>query len=347
MPETRPSSPTRVTLPLGSAVPSDRFLAAIVESSDDAIIGKTLDGTITSWNRAAEHLYGYTADEAVGRPIAMIIPEDRPDELPGIMARLRRGGRIDHYETVRVRKDGGRLDVSVSIAPIRDEAGRIVGAASIGRDITERKRAEQERHELQRQAQEAVERSEAALWEQRTTLEIVNQMGRMLTAELDLETLAQAVTDAATALTGARFGAFFHNALDERGEYHTLYAIAGVPREAFARPPLPRNAALFGPTFRGEGTVRIDDVRQDVRYGQNAPDFAMPEGPLPVVSYLAVPVIGREGEVLGGLFFGHPEPGVFGERAERLAEGLAAQAAVAVENASLFQRAQQELAARR
>jgi signal transduction histidine kinase len=186
----------------------------------------------------------------------------------------------------------------------------------------------------------------ATLREEGATLEIINHVGRLLTAELDLATLVQAVTDAATALTGARFGAFFYNALDERGEYYTLYAIAGVPREAFDQFPLPRNTALFGPTFRGDGTIRKADVRQDERFGQNPPYFGLPAGHLPVVSYLAVPVIARAGKVLGGLFFGHPEPDIFDERAERFAVGLAAQAAVAVENARLYQQAQDELSAR-
>jgi PAS domain S-box-containing protein len=330
-----------------SVVTADWFLAAIVASSDDAIIGKTSEGIITSWNHAAERVYGYTATEAIGQPISIIIPADRPDELPSIMDRLRRGERIEHFETTRVAKDGTRLDMSVSISPIRDETGQVVGAASIGRDITEKKRIEREQRWLQQQVKAAAQQGEAALRETAATLEIINRMGRLLTAELDLETLVQAVTDAATTLTGAQFGAFFYNALDARGEYYTLYAIAGVPREDFAQFPLPRNTALFGPTFRGEGTVRIADVRQDARFGQNPPYYGMPAGHLPVVSYLAVPIIGRAGEVLGGLFFGHPDAGVFGQRAERLAEGLAAQAAVAVANARLFQEAQQELAARR
>jgi signal transduction histidine kinase len=192
----------------------------------------------------------------------------------------------------------------------------------------------------------AIRASAATLREEGATLEIINHVGRLLTAELDLEALVQAVTDAATALTGARFGAFFYNALDERGEYYTLYAIAGAPREAFEQFPLPRNTALFGPTFRGEGAIRIADVREDERSGQNPPHFGMPLGHLPVVSYLAVPVKARAGEVLGGLFFGHPEPAIFDERAERFAVGLAAQAAVAVENARLYQQAQDELTAR-
>ena len=192
----------------------------------------------------------------------------------------------------------------------------------------------------------AMRASAATLQEDGATLEIINHVGRLLTAELDLATLVQAVTDAATALTGARFGAFFYNAHDERGEYYTLYSIAGAPREAFEQFPLPRNTALFGPTFSGEGTVRIADVREDERFGQNPPHYGMPLGHLPVVSYLAVPVMARAGEVLGGLFFGHPEPDIFDERAERFAVGLAAQAAVAVENARLYQQAQDELAAR-
>jgi hypothetical protein len=116
-------------------------LAAIVEFSDDAIISKTLEGIITSWNRGAEKLYGYTAAEMIGQPIAMLIPEGNPDEEPAILERIRRGELIDHYETRRVRKDGGVVDVSVTISPVRDASGTIIGASKIARDITERKRA--------------------------------------------------------------------------------------------------------------------------------------------------------------------------------------------------------------
>ncbi len=124
-------------------------LAAIVESSEDAIIGKTLEGTITRWNPGAERLYGYAPEEVVGQQISLLIPPDRPDELPGILARLRRGERIDHYETERVTKDGRRVHVSLSISPIRAGDDRLVGAATIARDITERIRAEAERVRLE------------------------------------------------------------------------------------------------------------------------------------------------------------------------------------------------------
>jgi PAS domain S-box-containing protein len=115
-------------------------LAAIVQSSDDAIVGKTLDGTITSWNPGAERLYGYTADEVIGRSIGIIVPPERPDELPIILDRLGRGERVNHYDTVRVRKDGSRLEVSVTISPLHGASGQVVGAAAITRDVSERRR---------------------------------------------------------------------------------------------------------------------------------------------------------------------------------------------------------------
>ncbi len=119
-----------------------RRLAAIVESSEDAIIAKTLEGTILSWNNGAEKLYGYSAEEAIGKSIAILVPADHPTELPEILKRLAEGERITHYETVRVRKDGARIDVSVTISPLRDTAGRIFGASTIAREITDRKRSE-------------------------------------------------------------------------------------------------------------------------------------------------------------------------------------------------------------
>src|SRR6516165_4121718 len=119
-----------------------RWLASIVESSDDAIISKTLDAIITSWNKGAERMFGYTAEDAVGKPVTMLIPPDRQHEERTILERIRRGERIEHYETVRERKDGSLIAISLTISPIKDAEGRIVGASKIARDITERKQAE-------------------------------------------------------------------------------------------------------------------------------------------------------------------------------------------------------------
>jgi PAS domain S-box-containing protein len=122
---------------------ADDLLAALVDSSDDAIVSKTLDGVITSWNKSAERMFGYTREEAVGQHITLIIPADRRDEEAKIVEKLRRGERLDHFETVRVRKDGTLLDLSLTISPVKDAAGRVVGASKVARDITERKQAEQ------------------------------------------------------------------------------------------------------------------------------------------------------------------------------------------------------------
>jgi signal transduction histidine kinase/DNA-binding response OmpR family regulator len=164
----------------------------------------------------------------------------------------------------------------------------------------------------------------------------LSDVGAIVVSELDRTKVVQAVTDAATELTSAQFGAFFYNVLNEAGESYTLYTISGVPREAFSKLPMPRNTALFDPTFKGLGIVRSDDITRDPRYGKNPPHHGMPAGHLPVCSYLAVPVKGRSGQVIGGLFFGHPAAAHFTAHHEQLAVGVAAWAAVALENASLY-----------
>ncbi len=123
-------------------------LAAIVESSDDAIISKSLNGIITSWNRGAERIFGYTPDETVGKPITMLAARGREDEMPKIVAEIRAGRRVDHFETVRRRKDGQEINVSLTVSPVRDSEGRIIGASKIARDITERTVAQAERESL-------------------------------------------------------------------------------------------------------------------------------------------------------------------------------------------------------
>jgi len=124
-------------------VETSRLLASIVESSDDAIISKDLNGIITSWNKSAERIFGYTAEEAIGKPIAILAPPDRFDDMPGILDQIKQGRRVDHYQTVRRTKDGQLVNVSLTVSPIRDAHGRIVGASKIARDITERKLAEE------------------------------------------------------------------------------------------------------------------------------------------------------------------------------------------------------------
>ena len=139
-----------------------QMLAAIVESSDDAIISKDLDGVITSWNRAAERIFGYTADEIIGRHISILMPPEHVEDIARILERIRRGERVDHFETKRRGKDGRIIDVSLTISPIRDADGTIIGASKVARDITERKRAEEERERLLAATQAAQAQAEAA-----------------------------------------------------------------------------------------------------------------------------------------------------------------------------------------
>jgi PAS domain S-box-containing protein len=303
-------------------------LAAVIEHSDDAIVTKTLTGIITTWNPGAERIFGYSASEAIGQPVTMLIPENHLDEEPAILERLRRGERIDHYETIRKRKDGSLFDVSLTVSPIKDSGGRIVGASKIARDISRQKRAE------------------GLVREQARVLELLETTGKAIAAKLDLQDVLQTVTDIATRLSGAKFGAFFYNVTNAQGESFLLYTLSGAPREAFEKFGLPRNTPVFSPTFKGEAVVRSADITQDPRYGQVAPHHGMPKGHLPVRSYLAAPVFTRSGDVIGGLFFGHPEVNVFSEHAERLVTGVAAQAAVAMDNARLYEAAQREIASR-
>ncbi|HUR97600.1 MAG TPA: PAS domain S-box protein, partial [Pyrinomonadaceae bacterium] len=236
------------------------WLEAIIESADDAIISKTLDGTLTSWNKAAENILGYTADEAVGKSVLMLIPEERRDEEQMILSNIRAGKRVEHFQTVRLRKDGRPIDVALTISPIKDADGKIVGASKILRDITRLKRIEEERARFQQQLEEETE-----------IVETINRIGSVLAAELEQEKLVQAVTDAATDLTGAEFGAFFYNVFDGKGGSYMLYSLSGVPREKFEGFPMPRATDMFAPTFRGEATIRLDNVRNDPRYGKHAP----------------------------------------------------------------------------
>jgi PAS domain S-box-containing protein len=596
---------------------ASRRLAAIVESSDDAIVSKNLNSIVTTWNKGAERLFGYSAEEMIGQPITKIIPPEQPEEEARIMNRIRRGERIEHYETTRCCKDGRRIEVSLTVSPVRDSAGKIIGVSKIARNITEEKlqrrelQANEERfrtmadsiaqfawitdesgwihwfnqrwfdytgtaleemrgwgwqqvlhpahaerviqkfkrhlasgeiwedtfplrgkdggyrwflsravpirgeagrivtwfgtntditeqrestERLEEQARTALlrgdiarfldeenlyeglqkcaaslvtrlgvklarfyllnaqdqvlelaataglqghpagaparlalgegpigrvaaekkplirqdftgdpdgrdaewakgngiqafaaypvkvedrlagvmamysaapipeiiaadlatvgdtigqfierKRTEKELHAQTRSLALINRIGTGLAAELELEKLVQSVTDAAREVSGAAFGAFFYNTTDKDGEAYVLYTLSGAPREAFEKFGMPRKTPLFRPTFDGEGVVRIADVLEDPRYGQNPPHHGMPEGHLAVRSYMAVPVISRNGDVLGGLFLGHPEPNRFTEEAEIILRAMAGQAAVAIDNARLYNKLQQEL----
>ena len=279
------------------------------------------DWCILGANTAYSDITGYPLDELIGKSSLAFT---HSDDIPASEAALRgvAGSESDRvrFEKRYIRKDG-------NIVWIRSNLSRISGTGKQARflkvveDITD-----------VREAREALE-------EQSRILETLNSTGSAVAAELDLQRVVQLVTDAGVKLTGAQFGAFFYNVLDDDGGSYMLYTLSGADKSQFDF-GMPRNTAVFHPTFSGEAIIRSDDITKDERYGKSGPHYGMPKGHLPVRSYLAVPVIGRSEEVVGGLFFGHPEPGRFSESHERLMQGLAAQAAISIDNARLYQAVQ-------
>jgi PAS domain S-box-containing protein len=286
------------------------------------------------WPPRVKAMFGISPEVSVSMAdfYAGLHPADRQRTTEAFAAAVdseRRALYDVEYRTVG-KEDGLTRWVAAKGRGIFDGSGKCVRVIGTAIDITARKRAEER------------------LREEARVQELLGKISHALVgAQLDTERVVQIATDAATELSGAAFGAFFYNVQDQKGEWYTLFTLSGAPREAFARFPQPRNTGVFGPTFRGEGVVRSSDITADSRYGHNAPYQGMPEGHLPVRSYLAVPVKTVSGQVLGGLFFGHPAPGVFDERAERLVLAIAAQAAVAFDNARLHQASQWEIEQRK
>jgi PAS domain S-box-containing protein len=269
-------------------------------------------------NPAAEALTGYRLEEVRGGPLHNFVHHMRPDgshypleECP--IDRAAPKNMQEHGEEVFVHRDGSFYPVRFTASPIHRE-GKVAGTVIEVQDARPRLQHERER-------------------------EALHAIGLLILQELSHEKIVDAVTQEATQLIGAQFGAFFYNVRDEAGESFTLYTIAGVPKEHFDQFPLPRATHLFGPTFRGEKAIRSGNIRSDPRYGKMGPHHGMPSGHLPVCSYLAVPVSLGNGEVVGGLFFGHAEADRFTDSHERLVETLAAQAAIGLNKASLYQEA--------
>ncbi|HZF94523.1 MAG TPA: PAS domain S-box protein [Allosphingosinicella sp.] len=308
---------------------------AVVQQLAEGVIVADAEGRITFINKAAAELHGTDRTGVLPAdytPAYNLYTEDGEpypfDDLPLARAALR--GETVHEARWRIRRPDGTDVLAIGGArPIVGHGGRHMGAVLTLRDDTERRRAE------------------AALEEEQRILDTLNRTGAAVAGELDLQKVVQLVIDAGVEITGAEFGAFFYNTIRADGEAYMLYALSGADPEAFSRYPMPRATQVFQPTFQGDGVIRSDDITKDPRYGHTGPHFGMPEGHLPVHSYLAVPVVSRSGEVIGGLFFGHKQTAMFAERHERMLLGIAAQAAIAIDNARLFEAAQRELEERR
>ncbi len=279
------------------------FLAAIVESSEDAIISKTLDGIITSWNTGADKMFGYTADEIIGKSKSIIIPSDHPDELAFILNRVKRGELVLHYETVRLRKDGERIDVSISVSPIKDSSGNIIGASDIIRDITEHKRAE-DMLSQQFVIHEAINR----ILQETITSDTEEDVGRMCLS------MAERITQ-------SKFGF-----LGEIGPDGTLddVAISDPGWEACRMPGSPgHRSSPTGFKIHGiYGRVLLDGKPLFTNDLASHPDsIGTPKGHPPLRSFLGVPLFDR-GKVMGMVAVGNREGG-YSEKELKVLEALA------------------------
>ncbi|HEY0895192.1 MAG TPA: PAS domain S-box protein [Sphingobacteriaceae bacterium] len=287
------------------------MLAAIVNSSDDAIISKTLDGIITSWNLAAERLFGYTAAEAIGRHISLLIPPERIAEEEYIISSIAQGKKVHHFETTRLSKDGTKIPLSLTVSPIQDEEGRVIGASKIARDISERKQ------------------SEKALERYARNLEIINSMAKTISEKLNIQQILQKVIEATVHLVGAESGVFFYKTYDQEGEPRIVSSSSGR-----IRLPIDEHR-LTDPAFNSTQIIRVENLCSSTVETIMGTDAAELESK--PVSYLEVPLFSKAGQVCGYLVFGHTEPGRFTNEHENLIVGISLQAAAALENARLYE----------
>lgn len=307
---------------------SEERFRLVAETAPVMLWMSDIAGKCLYLNRAQREFWG-VREKAVAEFdwLATIHPDDGEALEPF------RKGMVDHESfgvELRLRRHDGIYRTIVTTArPRIGPRGEFVGMIGVNVDVT-----------MERE-------TEAAVRAETRKLRVLNRSAADVAAELEVDKVVQIVTDACTELVGAEFGSFFYNVIDDKGEYYMLYALSGVPREAFSKFPMPRNTKVFAPTFTGEGVVRSDDITKDPRYGKNDPHFGMPKGHLPVCSYLAVPVASRNGEVIGGLFFGHSKPARFAQEHEELLVGIAGQAATAIDNARLYQAAEREIRERR
>ncbi|WP_053231344.1 PAS domain S-box protein [Sandaracinus amylolyticus] len=291
-------------------------LRLIVDAIPGLVAYLSRDQTYQQVNRAYEAWFGRPSDELLGKHLVDVLgPAAYAAVRPHVEAAL--AGEPRSFVSELPYEHAGTRWVRASYVPDRGPDGTVQGFVSLVLDVTDAKRAEQQ------------------LAEEARLNETLYRVSTALAADLDLDSIFARLTDEATKVCRAQFGAFFHNVTSPDGGSYMLYTLSGVSRDRFAGFPMPRNTALFAPTFAGAGVVRSSDVTKDARYGQEPPYHGMPTGHLPVRSYLAVPVVSRSGEVHGGLFFGHAEPGVFTEKDERMLVAVAAHAAVAIDNARL------------
>ena len=308
-----------------------QWFSVTLGSIGDAVITADNDCRVTFLNSVAEGLSGWRTSEAMGCSINDVLHlieektrERATNPIESALADVEVKVLPNH--TILVRPDGAEIPIEERAAPIKNPEGEIIGAVMVFHDVTERRQKEK------------------ALKEEYAITERLHEIAASISTELDLGKVVQTIIDAGTRVTRAQFGAFYFNELDEQGISCLRYVVSGVPRGAFEDVQISRATELCGTAFRDGSVIRLDDRRQDPCVGKKGACFGIPKGSLPA-SYLAVPVLSRSGEVVGGLFFGHEKPGVFTARDEKVVLGVAAQAAAAMDAARSYQAEQQARAA--
>ncbi len=301
---------------------SEEVLRALANSIPQLAWMAQADGAIVWFNKRWYEYTGTTPEQVVGWGWQST---HDPAVLPQMLQRwqesIRTGNPFEMEYPIRG-ADGQYRWFLTRVNAVRDRLGHVVRWFGTNTDVDQVKRVQQ------------------ALRDESNVLELLNSTGSALASQRDLRSLLQTVTDAATNVSGARFGAFFYHGKDGDGDLFTMYTLSGAAPAEFEQFGYPSATALLGPSLRGEGVVRSADITVGPRYDQAEPHFGMANGLPSVRSYLAVPVVARSGEVLGSLFLGHPEVGIFSDRTERIIGGIAAQAAVAIDNTRLYEAAQ-------
>jgi PAS domain S-box-containing protein len=292
-------------------------LASIVEFSDDAIIGKTLEGVIVSWNRGAQRIYGYSEEEVVGRSISLLVPPDRPDELREILETIKRGDLVDHFETVRIRKDGGLIDISLTVSPLKNSAGDIIGASTIARDITRRKRAEEEQQRLA---------------EENAT---ISEIGRIISSSLDIGEVYEGFAKEMNKLVD--FDRISIDTIDHERGLAVVKYIYGEEAQGY-------NPGITFP-WQGDRVQELSSgnilITEDADPVSTSLDFLSG-----FRSDALVPLISR-GHIIGIMVLRSRRAGAYGPQERVILESLANLIGPAVDNGSLYEEAvlaEQELA---
>ncbi len=294
-------------------------LSAIVESSSHAIISKNLDGIITSWNKGAQNIFGYREEEIIGKSINLLIPDFKKAEEGSILSRVKQGNKVDHLRTIRIAKSGKEIPISLTVSPVKDSSGKIIGASKIARDITE-----------EVSALKAIKRNTE-------NLETLNAIGKIILEKLDVKVILQQVIDATMKIAGADFGVFYYTSVNEEGEISELLAHTGNILPVFDDKNGHAGKKLCSQLFQHSTEINSVNIYQDASEILEILKNLDSQVSHPITSYLQIPLSSNYGIPIGCLIFGHPDEAIFTQEHVDIISSIASQSTVALDNSKLFE----------